>query len=404
VTVYTPNPKLYVSDEQYVNTRELTNYTEYDFSISYGSNDYINAPLPTTTTIKLFYTDETIPDVSTGDYIEIWSTGTIFQGYVTTVSNRYAAWGTAGYIIEWEIQAFSFQSKVQQMTWYNPTVYTGTTNQCLDRVISYGGHATWGAVEQSLTWDNVPADVDWLSYDASPMSTHATVNGTNAQSQTLDVGWRNVWDDIVTLTSGAWGLIKSDDDNITMYLDPSAMSTYGVANNELMTTIEASDNIGDTRNTVTLTKYDNTSKTYTDDDSIRQYGQQTGSLSTFINNDADLDTTGAKIINGLAWPLFGTRRASVNLYNPNVTDTEALSLMRPAGKKWSVAAPAPMGGTQTFICVGFTISANKNAWIVDLDLTPYQQAVNSINWKQVPASYTWTSYGTAYPTQKWSDL
>ena len=387
---------------------EITNYVEYDFSVNGGSSDFINAPLPSNSSIKLFFTDETIPAIQVGYWIEIVDNTlgvTWAFGQVTSRSSRYAAWGTAGYIVEWSYEFVGFISLLQKMSWYNPSTYTGDTSDCLSLIFSYAGLATWSQVTPTQTWAQVDPTTVWVDYDGyNRASSYMTVDGSNFQSQTLAAGWRNVWDDLVTLVYGVWGTINETNTAVVMTLD-WAKSPSPISQNQIMVDVEATDNLPSLRNHVTITKYDNTSVEYRDQESIRQYGELPGSLTTFINNTSDANTTGAKIINGLSWPLFGISNVRFNLYNPNLTNTDIQALSGiPQGGVLSIAAPTPMGGTQDYAAVGYSLSANKNAWIYNINLVPYSVAINSINWNQVDPSYTWTSYGTAYPTQKWSDL
>ena len=407
MTAFEPTLKLYVGDVQTGVFTQVTGIIDYNFSVNAGSNDYINPPNPGNCSITLLFDDTTVPPIAIGQYLYIYdssNTWTIFRGRVTTRSAEYRNWGTAGYLMAWTFEFVGAISDLQKMTWYNPSVYTGTTTQCIDLIRTTGGRSTWEQANPSLTWENA-GEYSWASWDGYTPDLYIHGDYTNVQSQTLAAGYRNVWDDLVTLTYGVWGFIQERSGSEVLITTVAPPVNQTINQNQLMVDLVATDSTPNMRNDVTITKYDTTSIDYRDQQSVYQYGSQPGTLATYINNDSDALTTAAKIINGLAYPSFGLDRASVNGYNPNVSGANLKTWANSTGSAWTVDAPNPFSnGTNEFIPVGYAISASKNAWIFDYYLVPLSVAVNSINWEQVPPSYTWTSYGTAYPTQKWSDL
>ena len=408
MTAFNPTPKLYVGDVQTGVFTEVTGIIDYSFSINAGSNDYINPPNPGNGSVTLLFDDATIPSIKIGQYLQIKDTSNtwlIFQGRVTARSAEYRNWGTAGYLMAWTFEYTGVISDLQKMTWYNPSTYTGTTTQCIDLIRSLGGRSTWSQVNPSLTWANANQDASWAVWDGYTPDYYIYGDYTNTQSQTLAAGYRNVWDDLVTLTYGVWGYIYELSGYLLAITTVAPPLNLTINQNQLMVDLVAMDATASMRNDVTITKYDTTSIEYRDQQSIYDYGSQPGTLATFINNDSDALTTAAKVVNGLSYPIFTIDRASVNGYNPNVSGANIKTWFTSYGQGLNCTAPDPLnGGCSRFIPVGYSINASKNAWIFDFNLVPYSVAVNSINWEQVPASYTWTSYGTAYPTQKWSDL
>ena len=390
----------------------VTGIVDYSLNIQGGSEDYINPPMPGSTSISLTFDENVIPPIQIGNVMWIQDTsanglGYIFVGKVVSRTSRYSAWGTAGFLLTWTYELAGFISDLQKMQWYNPTTYTGTTDQCLDLVFANAGLSTWSQVSYSLTWANVSPDITWATWDQQDYVGANMISryGSNSQSQTLAAGWRNVWDDLVTLTYGVWGNISENlGSAVSCSLEVPSPITTVVYNNYLMVDVEGVDSTPSIRNDVTITKYDGTTVEYREQNSVRDYGPQPGSLTTFINNTSDANTTGAKIVNGLGYPSFGLNRYGINLYNPNIYQPDLIYYYITGFVPVTVAAPEPMGSVQDYLVVGYRLSANKNAWIIENNVVPLSVAVNSINWEQVPASYTWTSYGTAYPTQKWSDL
>lgn len=406
MTDFAPQLALWKSDVYLGTYIPVNGWVDYDFSISHGSNDYINAPNPAVTSIAIHFDTDTIPDIYIGNWLYIFNGPTLlFMGMVTSRTSEYA-WGQDGFILTWTYELAGISQQLQLMSWYNPSTYTSTTNDCIDLIINNMGKSTWGQVNQTTTWDNIDPTILWALWDASSYITTAVQRvGSNVQVQTLSAGWRNVWNDLVTLTYGAWGyLIENIGDTLVCVLTPQA--TYNVGRNQIATTITGTDNLPQLRNSVTITKYDGTTSTFRDQTSVRTYGEQSGNLTTYIVSTPDAEITGTKLLNGLAYPQFGTQHVEINLYNPNVSQELFYNLWFgcTGGNTITVDAPAPMGGNQRYIPVGYQLQASKSSWILGFDLIPYSVAVNSINWKQVNPIYTWSSYGVAFPTQKWSDL
>ena len=401
----------YSTDWTLSDLTDVPGIVEYNLNVSGGSEDYINAPMPGTTSVSLTFDEDVIPPIQVGNVMKIDDTsvsgiGTIFVGKVVSRTSRYSSWGTAGFLLTWAYQLTGYISELQKISWYNPSVYTGTTNQCIDLVIANAGLSTWSTVDPALTWENIQGSPTWETWDsANIVSSMISRLGSNTASQTLDVGWRNVWDDLVTLTYGVWGVIgEFVGQSIEVSLEIGSVTNPIVANDILMVDIEGIDSTPNMRNDVTVTKYDTTSLEYKEQNSIRDYGSQPGSINTFINNNSDAATTASKIVNGLGYPSFGVNQYGINLYNPNIVATNLPYYWITTNVPVSVDAPLPMGGLQDYLTVGYRLNASKNAWIVENNVVPLSVVNSSINWEQVPAKYTWTSYGVAYPTQKWSDL
>jgi hypothetical protein len=225
--------------------------------------------------------------------------------------------------------------------------------------------------------------------------------------QQLASGTRNVWDDVTTLYYGIYGyIIESPDGTLTLYETQTELTNSLTLNADTLSpSIIGNDRLDKMRNIITLTTFDGTVKTYYDSDSINLYGDRAGSLDTLVTDVADIANIGAKILNGLSYPLLSTEQIEVNLLNPVFTNAQRdLLLSQPLGQRITVEAPAPMGNTLDYLTIGVNYNINKNAFIMDITLVPYSTVLVSPNWDQIPYNYTWTSYGVAFPTQEWQDL
>jgi len=420
MTDFTPAIKVYTLPPNAPHTDplvEITSYIDYSINISRGTSQYINPPYPGQTTVTLLFDTNIIPNVQIGTWMEIHvykaSTSAyvvMHSGYVTNRSSNYRAHGLTGYILEWQFSLTTAISILQNTDWYNNTTTTTTTSVNIQNVETATGVFLWSTVNASTQWQDY-GPTTWAGVDTSRISTLPNIIiGTEISSTTLTSGFRNVWDDLTTLTYGVYGYMyesPNGDINIKFPQAEAVAMTSSITLTQSMLSpdIAGGDRVDELRNTVTINEFDAIVSTYYDDNSIADYGQRSGTLDTYLNTTLDAANVANTILNGIAYPLLSTERISVNLLNPIFTNAEReLLLYSPLGMLVTVEAPDPMGGTLKYLPIGCNFQISKNAFILDLQLVPYSVARNSINWNQVPYNYTWTSYGTAYPTQKWQDL
>ena len=393
---------------------EVTDWIDYSISISRGSSEYIQPPYPGQTEISLLFDVNVIPDIELGSWLEIhvdsptWGDPPIiYAGNVTNRTSAYRAYGLAGFVLEWRFTLTSGISILQNTSWYNPTTFTGDSNECLTKVFDRLNRVMWNEINASLTWENYGPET-WEEVDqAADAQTPDLSPNFDTTSQTLTSGYRNVWEDYVNLVYGVYGWIFEAPDNTIEvdFLTFPSPSELTLTQDMLNTDIMGGDRFNQLRNQITITEYNGTESTYYDNISSNLYNERAGTLQTYMNATLDAANVGQKILNGMAYPLLSTEQVSLNLLNPIFTDAERdILLYTTLGRRITVEAPLPMGGTLDYLTIGCQFEITKDAFLLSLTLAPYTQAYSSINWEQVPYNYTWTSYGVAYPTQIWSDL
>lgn len=393
---------------------EIVDWIDYNISISRGSSEYISAPYPAQAEITLLFPDNVVPDIELGTWIgitvdsAIYSDGAALQtGYVTEMTSSYRAWGNTGFVLEWKLNLTSAISIFQNMSWYNETNFTDTTANCINKVEDDIGRFIWEQINANLTWADY-GPLAWDEVDTAVLSNLPNIlGGTSTITAQLTSGFRNVWDDLVTLCYGVNGWIYEDASGV-IYLDTGQAIdplNFTITPEMISPDIVGGQSVGKLRNEITITEFDGVSSTYYDDESIRLYGERSGVLNTYLVNTADAATVGQIILNGLAYPLLATEQFGVDLLNPILTDAQRIDLLyNVLGKKVSLQAPIPMGGTQLYQTIGCQYQITKDSFFVSVNLAPYSQQYNSKNWDQIGYNYTWTSYGVAFPTQEWSDL
>ncbi len=420
MTAWTPDIKIFTLPPNASHTDprvEVTDWVDYSITASRGTSEYISPPYPAQTTVSLLFDKNVIPEIELGTWVEIKvfknSTSTyevIHSGYVTNRSSSYRAYGLSGFVLEWQFNLTSAISILQNTTWYNEAIFTDTTDVCLFNVFSETGRFIWSTINSNTTWqDYGPTqwqDVDTLRKNTLPQ---IFIDG-EPSSQTLTAGFRNVWDDMSTLTYGVYGWMYEQPNGDIEIKFPAADAvplTSSITINADMLTPDliGGDKYDALRNYVTLTEFDGIESTYYDDNSIAIYSERSGTLNTYLNSTLEAANTAQIILNGLAYPLLSTEQISVNLLNPIFTDAQRnLFLYDVLGQLVTIEAPEPMGGTLEYLVIGCQFDITKDSFILNINLAPYSQARNSINWDQIPYNYTWTSYGVAFPTQEWQDL
>jgi hypothetical protein len=231
---------------------------------------------------------------------------------------------------------------------------------------------------------------------------------TEGTEQKLTAGYRNVWDDLVTLVYGVYGYIfETNQGDINMRYPGSSygLPPFGIGQDSIGIDISASDSVDKIRNLITITEFDGVESTYFDDDSISLYQERSGELSTYLTNTLEAADVGQRILNALAFPVLTSNNISVNLLNPSLSNLQRdLLLNNAVGSRWNIDVPITMGGLQTYLVIGSQLQISKDSFILNMTTTPYSSIINSKLWHQIPYNYTWTSYGVAFPTQEWQEI
>jgi hypothetical protein len=390
----------------------IDGWVDYNIVINNGTSQFITPPYPSSSEISLLFDIDVIPDIELGAWFVIESQmeslfnwKPIYSGYVTNIASEYRYMGNSGYILEWRYTLTSAISMLQNMTWYNDTLFTGSTYDCFEKILASYGRTPWSAMGD-VSWENL-RPLTWAEFDDSVLNTLPVISHDfDTRSQTLTAGSRNVWDDFVTLTYGLygycselvtgelyfnWDLIKVADN---LVLDSSQINTD----------IASNLSVSDIRNVVSVTRYDGTTSTHYDHDSVSIYNQRTGSINTYIDNALEAADVAENVLNALAYPLLCTRQISINLLNPIFTASDRDLFTEPILRNIGVEAPIAMGGTMSYRTIGYSLNISKNEYTITMNLAPHSEIYGSIQWYRIPYSYTWTSYGTAFPTQEWKDL
>ena len=420
MTSWTPDLKIFTlppnADIDESNPRtEVTDLVDYSIDISVGAPDYITPPYPMQATVTLLFDENRIPEIYIGSYMEIRRFEPVISdyvvikgGYVINRTSAYRAYGLSGFVLEWTFTLASAISILQNMTWYNPEDFTGTTTECLERIETFYAKLLWSQVNSNLDWTEIGGET-WADFDTPRLNSLPALQIENESTQQhLESGFRNVWDDLVTLVYGVYGILyETSIGNLGMQFVGTGYSgpAFTLPADIISPNISANDSVDKLRNLITISEFDGTSSTYYDDDSITLYQERSGSLNTYLTSTLDAADVGQQILNSLSFPTLACEKITIDLTNPNMSDI-ARGYLYSGGinSRWKVQAPLPMNGEQLYLIIGANFQITKDAYLIDLTLTPFVSITNNKIWSRIGYNYTWTSYGVAFPTQEWQDL
>ena len=413
---YSGNVKIFYLPPNTAHTEpmiEVTDWVDFNFNIQTGAPNYITPPYPSAATVSLMFDEDVIPDLEIGSWVQICAQdpyspndyNPIMSGNVTNRTSAYRAYGITGYVLEWQFEITSFISVLQNADYYNN-----------DDVI--GPNPMYFIVYPALRWEQLSDNLTWAAYGAGTWENVDNDRNLNLPtyiynlddtftSYLYPLGSQNVWEAYVTSVYGIYGFICEGNDGTLYfnYSDTGYTNSLTLTQDVIKPDLQGGDRIDEQRNSITLDPYSGTAQSYYDNFSIEKYGERSGTLPTYLSDPAEMKTIGDRIIDGMSYPILSTSAVSVDLLNPAFTDAQRYELLiDPLGKRITVEAPLAMGGTQDYLVMGLDWDINRNTFSANLKLAPYSQVFNSQNWLQIPYNYTWTSYGAAYPTQKWNEV
>lgn len=409
MTAWNPQPQIRIDGVTY------TGFVDYNINFQRGQSGPYEAPQPGSGSVTLLFMDTPAVPVEIGSKIEIRliDTGSTYQtantGWVTDINLSAMAYGAAGSVWALSIAFVGLLAKLQNQTYdLTADLITTYSSTAIGTLIATANSTQWNQLNPASTWADIDAALTWNTFDDTQAVPYATYGGGGAVRIPAATG-RDLWGDLVKLIQGSHTKVtETPDGYIYTYSDIPKGASTTIPAAALLTDVEASNTITTMRNRVTVTDYLDAVAAYDSDDvSVYNYGVQDGSLATFLSNPGDAATIAAYIVNGLSDATMAITRFSIELTNPAISDADRLNYwyyFSLVGQQWTLSGlPAALGAMAVYT-LGFSMNLTKSGCLVTFDCCPESAFYSSITWNQVPRSYTWTSYGTAYPTQKWSDL
>jgi hypothetical protein len=271
---------------------------------------------------------------------------------------------------------------------------------------------SWSDVSPLVTWNALPTETTWASYDATNVALvdNLTANVDVPGNYEL-MAYNGGEDDAYTLATNAAnsgrGVLWEGGDGDLHYdayaKRASAMPLTLTADDILAQGLRIAAQWGEIVNDVNVT-YRAGTEVARDENSIIQYGQLSGSRTTQLHNAADALAQANDFLESRAYPRMYPEQITIPLHSPTVSDAtrDALAAVYNGLRVNTSALPAVFGTTFDGFVEGYTWNLTRYTAELALTCSAYSETYLSIIWDQEPPTLTWAGYTPN--TQAWQDL
>lgn len=383
-----------------------------------GRSDVMDQPQPGYSRIVL-WTDASEPlNVNLSDSVTIdinkgtSGTYTIFTGIISDIDISLAQYGDVGSIAEYTLTAIGPLAQLNKRTAGAAGYAKEFDGTRVYNILRDAFLTAWSDVGATISWNQIPNDVTWASYDGV---NEALVDNL---STTID-------------QPGQYELMAYSDgeDNALSLADFAAQSGRGVlyeTGNGHLHYGDYSSRTGQTPLVLTaddlLTRGLNTSAQWSeivndaeliyragseysrDENSVILYGQMSGSRSTQLHNASDALQQAKDFISSRAYPRVYPSNLTIALHNPNVTDAKRDELILAENGKEIITneLPAVFGTNFSGFIEGYQWNLTRYEAVITLICSAVSETYPHLVWFQIPPTTTWSGYTPS--TTKWSDL
>lgn len=413
MTDYDPYPTV-----TFANAITYADNTISSISIRMGRNDVTTQPQPGYASISL-WTDASDPlSVSLSQAVSIsinkGTSGTqeIFAGIISDIDISLQAYGSDGSIAVYSITAVGPLSQLNRhlvgATGYAKE-FDGTR---ILNILSEAFLQSWSDVGPTITWNDLPTETTWASYDATNVAlvNNLTANVVVPGDYEL-MAYSSGEDDAYTLATQAAnsgrGVLWEGGDGDLHYDSYATRSTASpltlTADDILARGLRTASQWGEIVNDVNVT-YRAGTEVARDENSIIQYGQLSGTRITQLHNSADALAQANDFLESRAYPRMYPETITIPLHSPTVSDAkrDALAAVYNGLRVNTSALPAVFGTTFDGFVEGYTWNLTRYTAELALTCSAYSETYLSIIWDQEPPTLTWAGYTPI--TQAWQDL
>lgn len=413
MTSYQPNPVVTFAD---VNV--YSDHTIANIQINMGRGDVLDQPQPGYARIVL-WTDANEPlNVNLSDAVKVeidnGTTGTspIFTGIVSDIDISLAQFGEVGSIAEYTLTAVGPLAQLNKRTAGAAGYAKEFDGTRILNILSDAFLTAWDDVGTTITWEQLPNDVTWASYDG--------VNETlvNNLATTIDVpgqfelmaysdGPTNAYTLADIAAQSGRGVLYEGGEGHLHYGDyasrsgqtPLELTADDLLTDGLSTAAQWSEIVNDAEVT-----YRAGSEYARDEQSVILYGQLSGSRSTVLHNASDALQQAEDFITSRAYPRVYPNNLTVALHNPNVSDAtrDELIIAENGREIITSALPAVFGTNFNGFIEGYQWNLTRYEAVITLICSAVSETYPHLIWYQIPQTTTWSGYTPN--TDTWSDL
>jgi hypothetical protein len=383
-----------------------------------GRDDVTTQPQPGFASIRL-WTDASEPlgvalSQSVSVAINKGTSGTqeIFAGIISDIDISLDAYGSDGSIAIYQITAVGPLSQLNRHLVGGSNYAKEFDGTRILNILSEAFLQSWSDVSPLVTWNDLPIETTWASYDATNVALvdNLTANVDVPGNYEL-MAYNDGEDDAYTLATNAAnsgrGVLWENGDGALHY------DAYAKRSTAIPLTLTADDILaqglrtaaqwGEIVNDVNVT-YRAGTEVARDENSIIQYGQLSGSRTTQLHNAADALTQAQDFLESRAYPRMYPEQITIPLHSPTVSDAtrDALAAVYNGLRVNTSELPAVFGTTFDGFVEGYTWNLTRYTAELALSCSAYSETYLSIIWDQIPPTTTWAGYTPT--TQEWIDL
>ena len=412
MTTYNPNPTVFINDTL-VDPSIVIN----DIKVTMGRPNILEQPSAGYANVVLWTTADLPIDVQLSNQLQIKietpSVGdtSIFNGIVSDISIELADYGSIGNITAYTLTAVgplaSLNHKLAGSLGYAKE-YDGTR---ILNILTEAFLTEWDDVSPTLTWNDLPDETTWDSYDG--------INNTLVANLVTDVDAPGVYElmaysagdaNALTLAQQAAqsgrGVLSEHGDGSIHYDDYLARSGFtsltltadDILSSGLKTAAQWAEIVNDVK--VTYRAGDVYAR---DEQSIILYGQLSGTRETTLHNTLDAEGQADAFKEARAYPRVYPEQFVIPLHSPTVSDAtrDALADVYCGLPITTSDLPAVFGTTFEGYVEGWSWAIRQKEAILTIIASAQSETYPSIVWYQVPSGETWTAYSALV---KWEDL
>jgi hypothetical protein len=336
----------------------------------------------------------------------------IFAGIISDIDISLQAYGSDGSIAVYSITAVGPLSQLNRHLVGAAGYAKEFDGTRILNILSEAFLQSWSDVGPTITWNDLPTETTWASYDATNV---ALVNNLTANvdvpGQYELMAYSSGEDDAYTLAINAAnsgrGVLWEGGDGDLHYDDYASRASASpltlTADDILAQGLRTAAQWGEIVNDVNVT-YRAGTEVARDENSIIQYGQLSGTRTTQLHNAADALTQANDFLESRAYPRMYPETITIPLHSPTVTDAtrDALAAVYNGLRVNTSALPAVFGTTFDGFVEGYTWNLTRYTAELALTCSAYSETYLSIIWDQIPPTTTWAGYTPS--TQEWDDL
>lgn len=332
----------------------------------------------------------------------------IFGGSIVDISVSVSQVGSSAYTQEVTITALGALARLQKAL--------------TDGVLShdFDGNQIETILNQVLLaqWQQVPAALQWNTYDPTTTWANAGNNGIGDIDTpgNYELSQRSsdriiIYDLVAALASSGLGYLYEDASGLISYADSTHRTNYLAANGYTDLTanhalgqgITIKTRAGDVRNDITISYGQNSSNQVSDTDpaSIAIYGDLSQIFTTTLRHQADAEDQAAFYLALRAYPQPIFDSITYALTNPeldNVDRNALINIFMGQPIALNDLPPNMSSGTFQGFVEGWTFRASYNQLDITLLMSPLAYSLQAMRWNDVPINEQWN---TVSPTLEW---